>query len=464
VSFTLGQLARDCGGTLRGDAETRVSGVSSDTRLLEPNQLFIAIRGTAFDGHQFVAEAVAKGARAVLVSSDGVDAGNAAVIRVEDTVLALGSLAKAHRSRFQGPVIAVTGSNGKTTTKEMCASILEAAGHRVRRSPGNYNNEIGLPLSILGLVADDNVLVVELGMNHPGEIDALGAIASPTVGAITQIAPAHLGPMGSVEAIASAKGELLERIRSEGVAVLNADDPLVMGQAGRFSGRVVRFGTGPEAEVRAGSIEPTAVGTRFELATGRGSTEIELHTPGRHQVWNALCAVAAAAAADAADAPDARLLAAARSGLARFRPVAGRLVLSRTASGITLLDDSYNANPVSVEAALRALAEIEGAARRIAILGDMLELGPEGSDLHAQTGSAAAHAGVDLLVTVGELSRETASAARRGGIEEIVEVSDAKAAASFLRSCVRSGDAVLVKGSRGMKLEAVVRALTGEDS
>jgi UDP-N-acetylmuramoyl-tripeptide--D-alanyl-D-alanine ligase len=461
VSFALGRLARDCGGVLRGDPEVRVSGVSTDTRHIERDVLFVAIRGTSFDGHQFVPDAVAKGARAVLVSSDEVEAGDAAVIRVEDTVVALGTLAQAHRARFEGPVIAVTGSNGKTTTKEMCASILEAAGRRVRRSPGNYNNEIGLPLSILQLESEDGALVVELGMNHPGEIDALGAIASPTVGAITQIAPAHLGPMGSVDAIASAKGELLERIRPDGVAVLNADDPLVMGQSRRFSGRVIGFGTAPEAEVRATSIEPTADGTRFELAAPRGSIGVELHTPGRHQVWNALCAVAAASAADLREG---ELFEAARAGLARFRAVPGRLALSRTAAGVTLLDDSYNANPVSVDAALGTLADVEGAARRIAILGDMLELGPEGPDLHAHTGRAAAHAGVDLLVTVGELSRETARAARGEGIEEIVEVCDAKAAARYVRASVRSGDAVLVKGSRGMQLEIVVRALTGADS
>ncbi len=461
MSFTLGRLARDCGGVLRGDPEVRVSGVSTDTRHIERDALFVAIRGTSFDGHQFVPDAVAKGARAVLVSSDEVEAGDTAVIRVEDTVVALGTLAQAHRARFEGPVIAVTGSNGKTTTKEMCASILEAAGRRVRRSPGNYNNEIGLPLSILQLESEDGALVVELGMNHPGEIDALGAIASPTVGAITQIAPAHLGPMGSVDAIASAKGELLERIRPDGVAVLNADDPLVMGQSRRFSGRVIGFGTALEAEVRATSIEPTADGTRFELAAPRGSIGVELHTPGRHQVWNALCAVAAASAADLREG---ELFEAARAGLARFRAVPGRLALSRTAAGVTLLDDSYNANPVSVDAALRTLADVEGAARRIAILGDMLELGPEGPDLHAHTGRAAARAGVDLLVTVGELSRETARAARGERIEEIVEVCDAKAAARYVRASVRSGDAVLVKGSRGMQLEIVVRALTGADS
>jgi UDP-N-acetylmuramoyl-tripeptide--D-alanyl-D-alanine ligase len=459
VSFTLGELARDCGGALRGDPGIRVGGVSSDSRRVERGQLFVAIRGPTFDGHRFVSDAVAKGALAVLVSSDDVDAGGAGVIRVEDTVLALGALAKAHRARFEGPVIAITGSNGKTTTKEMCAAVLEAAGRRVRRSPGNYNNEIGLPLSILGLAPDDRALVVELGMNRPGEIGALGAIASPTVGAITQIAPAHLGPMGSVEAIADAKGELLEQIRPDGAAVLNADDPRVMEQSRRFAGRAIRFGTSLEAEIRAAAIESTAAAVRFQLDTRSGSTRIELDAPGRHQVWNALCAVAAAWAAGISDA---ELLEVSRSGLARFRPVSGRLVLSRTPAGVTLLDDSYNANPVSVDAALRTLAEVEGAGRRVAVLGDMLELGSDGPALHAHVGAAAAHAGVDVLVAVGELARETAKAARGEGIEEVVEVPDAKAAATFMRACVRSGDAVLVKGSRGVKLETVVQALSGE--
>jgi UDP-N-acetylmuramoyl-tripeptide--D-alanyl-D-alanine ligase len=459
VSVTVGDLARDCGGTLRGDPAIRVSGVSTDTRRLEAGRLFVAIRGATFDGHRFVSDAVARGAPAVLVCADEVDAQGAAVIRVEDTVVALGALAKARRARFDGPVIAVTGSNGKTTTREMCASILEAAGHRTRRSPGNYNNEIGLPLSILALAEGDTALVVELGMNHPGEIDALGEIAAPTVGAITQIAPAHLGPMGSVEAIARAKGELLERIRPGGVAVLNADDARVMAQSTRFGGRVIRFGTAREAEVRADAIESTPEGTRFELATRGGTVGVELRAPGRHLVWNALCATAAAWAAGIRDD---ELLDAACAGLARFRPVPGRLTLSRTPEGVTILDDSYNANPISVEAALRALAEVQGAARRIAVLGDMLELGPESPSLHARTGEAAARSGVDLLVAVGDQSRETASAARRGGIEEVLEVADAKAAAALVCDRVRSDDAVLVKGSRGMRLEIVVRAVAGE--
>jgi UDP-N-acetylmuramoyl-tripeptide--D-alanyl-D-alanine ligase len=345
----------------------------------------------------------------------------------------------------------------------MCAAILTAAGHRVRRSPANYNNEIGLPLSILALELNDSALVVELGMNHPGEILILAEIAAPDVGAITQVAPAHLGPVGSLDAIARAKGELLERIRPDGAAVLNADDAQVAAQAPRFAGRVVWFGTDERAEVRAEEIESSGRGSRFRLVTPEGREAIALECPGRHQVWNALCAVAAARAAGGSDARDGGLLRAAREGLAGFRPVAGRMALRPNAAGVELLDDSYNANPVSTEAALRALEDL-GAGRRVAVLGDMLELGRDAEALHERVGAAAARAGVDLLVAVGELSRATARAARGEGVSEVVEVPDAKAAAALVPQRVRGGDAVLVKGSRGVGLERVVAALLGEDA
>jgi UDP-N-acetylmuramoyl-tripeptide--D-alanyl-D-alanine ligase len=456
VTATLAELARDCGGTLQGDASQLVNGISTDTRSLEPGALFVAIAGEHFDGHRFVDEAVARGARALLVSREIAAPGDTGVIRVADTVEALGALARARRERFAGPVVAVTGSNGKTTTREMCSAILEAAGHRVHRSPGNFNNEIGLPLSILGLEDHDTALVVELGMNHPGEIDRLGAIASPSVGAITQVAPAHLGPVGSIDAIATAKGELLERIRPDGVAVLNADDGRVMAQRSRFAGRALTFGASERADVRALGIETGGCVTRFRLQAAGRRTEVSLAAPGRHQVWNALCA---AAAAWGAGVSEAELGETARAGLERFRPVSGRLVSRMTPSGVHVLDDTYNANPVSVEAALRALDEIAGAARRVAILGDMLELGPEAVALHEQTGEVAARSGVDVLIGVGELSRHTAAAADREGVAEVASVPDAAAASELAATIVHAGDAVLVKGSRGMRLESVVRTL-----
>lgn len=458
MNLTCDELARDCGGTLHGLGQVRISSVSTDSRDLAAGALFVALSGDHFEGHAFVKQARAAGAAALLVSRD-VEHGGLPTILVPDTLEALGELARAHRQRFRGPVIAITGSNGKTTTREMCVAILEESGQRVRRSPKNFNNAVGVPLTLLGLGEDDTAAVVELGMNHPGEIDRLARIASPDVGAITQIASAHLGPLGSIEAIAAAKGELLERIRPDGSAVLNADDPRVLGLAERFSGRRALFGLSPEAQVRAEGIEVCARGVKFDLQTPDGAARIAISGLGRHLVSNALCAIAAARATDLCAE---LLLEASREGLARFRPVAGRLELREGAGGVLWIDDSYNANPASVEAALRALSEAAGPGRRVAVLGDMLELGPDEAELHARAGAAAARAGVELLVCVGERSRHTGRAARAAGITETVCVDGAEAAVGELSARLVRGDVVLVKGSRAMRLEGVVEALSPE--
>ncbi|MFQ5697851.1 MAG: UDP-N-acetylmuramoyl-tripeptide--D-alanyl-D-alanine ligase [Myxococcota bacterium] len=458
MSPTCGELARDCGGDLRGPAETRISGVSTDSRDLAPGALFVALSGEHFEGHEFVDQARAAGAAALLVSRD-VESGGLPTIRVRDTLVALGDLARARRERFRGPVIAITGSNGKTTTREMCASILTESGHRVRRSPRNFNNEVGAPLTVLGLRRGDSALVVELGMNHPGEIDRLARIVSPDVGAITQIAPAHLGPLGSLEAIAAAKGELLARIRPAGSAVLNADDPRVLELGVRFSGRRTLFGLAPDAEIRAGRIEVCPRGLEFDLSTPEGGVRIAISGLGRHLVSNALCAVAAARATGLGGQA---LLQASRDGLARFVPVAGRLEPREGAGGVLWIDDTYNANPVSVEAALQALREVSGSGRRIAVLGDMLELGSDEAELHAGTGTAAARARVAVLVCVGERSRHTGRAARAAGVPETVCVDSSEAAVRELGKRLTRGDVVLVKGSRAMRLEEIVEALSRE--
>ena len=454
VSWPLEELLRWSGGELVGEGDARLRGVSTDTRTVAPGELFVAIPGEHFDGHDYLQHAVARGAGAVMVSRNGVPPLAVPAIRVRDTVSALGRLARGHREQFTGPVIAITGSNGKTTTKELAADVLAAAGVRVRRSPGNLNNHIGLPLSILSLEPEDEALVVELGMNHAGEIDALAAIAQPDVGAITQVAPAHLGPLGSLREIARAKGELLERIRAGGTAVLNADDELVMEQRARFSGGVMLFGTSAEADFRA---EPTGGAARdgFRLESPHGSCLVELRLPGRHLVEDALCA---AASASASGLLGPRPLDAIRTALEEFRGLPGRLTL-RDAGDVLVLDDSYNANPHSVRAALETLRATCGQRRAVAVLADMLELGPEEAALHAQTGAAAARAGVQVLVAVGPRSLHTASAARKAGIESVVHVDDAEGAVGELRALLRSGDVVLVKGSRGMSMERTVAAL-----
>jgi len=456
VSWTLAELARSCGGRIVGAPDVVVESVSTDSRTLGRGALFVAVRGETFDGHDHASDAVARGAVAVLVSRAPDAALAAPAIVVDDTVAALGRLARAHRARFAGPVIAITGSNGKTTTKELCARVLEAAGRRVRRTPGNLNNHIGMPLSVLALEPADEVLVVELGMNHEGEIDHLARIAEPTVGAITNIAPAHLGPLGSLEAIARAKGELFARIRPEGTAVVNADDSNCVAQSARFAGRKLRFAQAADAELRARSVTADAGAARYTLECSAGRAEIRMRAPGLHLVEDGLCAAAAALASGAlGESP----LDAIRNGLEGFTGVPGRVALRESPGGLRLVDDTYNANPHSVARALETLAQLRGGRRTIAVLGDMLELGDESARLHGETGRKAAAEGVDVLVAVGPLSRHTAEAARAAGLATTLECDDADAAAELVRKHARAGDAVLVKASRGMRLERVVQRL-----
>ena len=456
MSWTLAELADYCGGSIRGARDVVIESISTDTRTLGRGALFVGIRGESHDGHDYASDALARGAVALLVSRVPEATLDAPAIVVDDTLAALGRLAREHRARFEGPVIAITGSNGKTTTKELCAGVLEAAGRRVRRTPGNLNNHIGLPLSVLALEPADEVLVVEMGMNHEGEIDHLARIAEPTVGAITNIAPAHLGPLGSLAAIARAKGELYARIRPEGVAVVNADDSNCVAQSARFAGQKLRFATAAEAELRARSVRSEAGTARYTLECRAGSTEIRMRAPGMHLVEDGLCAAAAALASGALGKAAVQAI---RCGLEGFTGVPGRAALRESPAGLRLLDDTYNANPHSVERALETLAQLRGGGRAIAVLGDMFELGDEAPRLHAEIGRKVASAGVDVLVAVGPLSRGTARAARQAGCGTALECDDPEAAAELVRVHARPGDVVLVKASRGMRLERVVARL-----
>ncbi len=453
------KIAQTCGGWVHGDGQSRLASVSTDTRSLSPGALFVAIAGEHYDGHDFLPQAIDQGAAAALVSRNGGTALEVPTIHVDDTVRALGALAQARRECFKGPVIAITGSNGKTTTKEMCAEILTAGGLTVHRSPGNLNNHIGLPLSILGLQEESEALVVELGMNQPGEIDTLARIASPDVGAITQIAPAHLGPMGSIEAIAHAKGELFDQLREDGIAVINADDPRVCAQAERFSGRRLSFGFSKEADF-FGRIEQAGEQSRFSLRTPEGSCRVTLSAPGPHLVTDALCAAASAWASGALPEDP---LAAIRGGLERYEALPGRLRLRVAPDGLKVLDDSYNANPHSVEAALRTLRAVAGDAPAILVLGDMLELGTEGAALHAQVGGVAAELGLDAVIGVGELAAHSVAAAREAGIGQARSCRDGQEVAAWIRGLRAKGATVLVKGSRGTHMETVVAALLQEN-
>ena len=460
MNISLGEVSAWCGGKTFGGETARLVGVSTDTRTLGAGELFVAIRGPQHDGHTFLEQAASRGAAALLVEC-GTDApGSVARIEVDDPVAALGEIAHGYRKRFTGPVVAITGSNGKTTTKEMCAEILEAAGHRVRRSPGNLNNAIGLPLSILRLDEGDEALVVELGMNHPGEIDHLAQIAAPTVASITQVARAHLEGLGSIEAIGRAKGELLDHLAEGGTAVLNADDPNVVAQERRFRGRKLWFGVGTRADFRGRNLRTEGTGTGFRLTSPIGTAEIRIPLPGLHLVGLALCAIASAYATGGLEETG---LDAATVGLAAFSGVPGRLRLVRGGPGIMILDDTYNSNPASAAAALRALRTLAGDRRAIAVLGDMLELGEEEQSLHREIGEELARLQIEVLIAVGSRSRETAVAARAGGVGRVETVTNSDEAATLIGSIVERGDSVLLKGSRGMRMERALSVLRKKD-
>jgi len=463
VPFDARKAAEWSGGTIvSGDPAAILTGVCIDSRAVEPGDLFVAIVGPSHDAHEFLTAAAASGAGGLLVEKgrelpaelpNGLPA-----IAVDDTTRALGRLAKGHRSEFSGPVVAITGSNGKTTTKEMCAAILSAAMPCLKNE-GNLNNHFGLPLTLLRRDDSHECVVVELGMNHRGEIAELADIARPTVGVITNVGTAHIEHLGSREEIALEKGDLIAALPEDAIAVLNADDPAVIAQADRTGARVVRYGTGPDADVRA--LDPTPsddCGWKFELIAPAGRIAVEVPGLGETAWRNAL---AAAAGALCAGAP----LEQVATGLARHQPIGGRLVPVALSSGATLIDDTYNANPQSMEVALRLLAGLSEHGRSFAVVGDMGELGETTRAAHRATGELAAALGIDFLFALGDHAGETISAARSGGVPEARAVvgETAEAVAAQISSALEAGDHILVKGSRAMRMERVVQLLTSHD-
>jgi UDP-N-acetylmuramoyl-tripeptide--D-alanyl-D-alanine ligase len=426
-------------------AGTVVETVCTDSRRAAPGALFVALRGPHHDAHAFVAEALARGAAAALVEHvpAGVDPQRAFV--VGDTLRALGDLAAYTRRRWAGPVAAITGSNGKTTTKEMLASVL---GDTALRTHANENNLIGLPLTLLRVTDAHRAAVLEMGMNALGEIARMTEIAMPDVGVITNIGPAHLAGLGSIEGIAHAKGELFAGMRADRCIAVNTDDPWVVRVAARFAGRRVEFGAGGEvaaAEVRDRGFD----GVAFTLRIGARSAPVQLRMPGRHNVQNAL------AAAAAAHALGIRIDAIA-DGLSRAAPARMRLEVVRLANGVTVVNDAYNANPASTEAALDTIARTPG--RTIAVLGEMRELGADSATLHRRVGAHAAAVGIGWLIAVGPEAEHVAAGARATGAALEVTVCDTAAqAAALIIARWRSGDVIVVKGSRGADGEEGVR-------
>ncbi len=445
----LSDLAQRVGGRLQGK-DVGFTRVITDSRQLSRGDLFVALKGENFDGHDYVRRAVNLGAAGVLVARplDGVPA-QVVVDSEGGTLSALQAFAASWREDFSLPLIGVTGSVGKTTTKQMLAEILTALGP-VLATEGNLNNHIGVPLTLCRLRAEHRAAVIEMGANHAGEIAALAALSRPRIGLVTLAGAAHLEGFGSLEGVAHAKGEMFVALGADDVAVINADDvyaPLWKQLAGAT--RVLSFGFDQSADIGAEALTLDQSGSRFNLRTPQGRAAVTLALPGRHSIVNALAAAAAAVAAGVE-------LDAIAAGLGRMRPVAGRGVWTQIAEGAAILDDTYNANPTSVRAALDVLAQRPGT--RIAVLGDMGELGAGAAELHRSIGAEARKLGLDSLYALGALS---ASTARGFGVgAEHFDSVDALAAA--LRPQLGPQVSVLVKGSRSARMERVVAALTGQ--
>ena len=459
VVLTAAMVADATGGrVIAGPASAIFTGVTIDTRTMAPGALFVALRGDRFDGHDFIDSAVARGAAGVLVSRRPASAGEAAVILVPDTLTALQQLGRRIRRDSQARVVAITGSAGKTTTKEMTADLLSAR-YRVFRNAGNFNNHIGLPLSLAELRLGPDIAVVELGMNHAGEIRTLVALAEPEVRVWTNVGDAHIGYFGSREAIARAKAEILEGASADTVLVANADDALVMSHAAGFAGRLRLFGEQAAAHVRAVRVDDHGFdGWTADVSTPAGTIHLDATLPGRVHLANVLAAIAVAIEFDVTPAEiEARA--------AMLRPVARRGAAVTLPSGVRLVDDSYNASPAATAAMLAALAATPAPGRRIAVLGEMLELGESAPALHEAAGRAAAAARIDLLVAVGGPDADgLIDGARAGGMraDQLYRYAGSAAAAEAVAALVATGDLVLVKGSRGTRTDLVADRLRGE--
>ncbi len=446
MNWLLSRVAQAVDGRLVG-ADLPLSGVSTDTRDIAPGQLFVALRGERFDAHDFLAPAVASGATALLVADETkLPAGVSAVV-VDDTRLALGRLAAAWRAEFSIPVIAVTGSNGKTTTKEMIAAILKAAfGDAVLATRGNFNNDIGLPLTLLGLNATHRAAVIEMGMNHPGEIAYLAPLGAPTVALVTNAQRAHLEGMGDLDEVAREKGSIFAGLQADGIAVINADDAYAEAWKAMAAPHAVRtFGVDHAADV-FGKVRQHGLETALEVIAPEGEAAIRLSIPGRHNARNAM---AAAAACLAAGLP----LSAVLAGLEGFAGVKGRLQRRAGKNGAEILDDTYNANPDSVRAGIDVLAATIG--RKLLVLGDMGEIGEASGQYHDEIGGYAKSQGVDRLYALGDAAQQAVRNFGEGArhycnVDKLVAAVDKE---------LGPETTVLVKGSRFMKMERVADAL-----
>lgn len=458
---TAAEVAQVVGGRLlAGNPETLIMGVGTDSRRLRRGELFVALPGERVDGHTFVPEVLAGVAGAALVAKPvpGAVPPGKILIQVADTTEALLALGAWYRRRFPVRAVAITGSTGKTTAKDLTAAVL-GVRFRTLKNEGNLNTEVGLPLTLFNLEPGHEVAVVELAMRGPGQIARLAQVAQPEVGVLTNVGVTHIELLGSQENIARAKGELLEHLPAGGLAVLNGDDPWVRSQASRSRARAVYFGLGVDADFRATDIENKGMeGIRFRVHGPCGAGQVSLPLPGKFNVLNVLAALAVGHYFGLS-------LSEMQAGLDAFRPSAMRLNIITLPDGTVIINDAYNASPTSMRGALETLRDLAGGRRRVAVLGDMLELGAHGPEAHREIGRLAQEVGVSCLITGGPLARHLAEAAVVAGLPaaQVFVCPDGSTAAEVAKAEVRPGDVVLVKASRGMHFEQVVAALTGSE-
>ncbi|GAB6181885.1 UDP-N-acetylmuramoyl-tripeptide--D-alanyl-D-alanine ligase [Desulfotomaculum defluvii] len=457
LTYTVREIAEVTGGTLlQGNPATVIRGATTDSRKAKNGEIFIALRGQRVDGHDYVSKAIEQGASALLISNNkvGIDS-QIPLVLVKDTLQALQQLASHNRARLSIPVVAVTGSNGKTSTKDMIAAVLNTR-YKTLKTEGNFNNELGLPLTLLNLNETHQAAVVEMGMRGRGEIDFLAQLARPTGAVITNIGESHMELLGSVQNIALAKTEVLAHIGDQGFAILNADSPYLRDLAQGSKGKVWLYSLEQAVELQASNLKPEGAGVLYTITYPGGSGEIYLPVPGSHNVMNSLAAVGVGLQLGLSFAEIAQ-------GLAGLSLTHSRLEILRS-NGLTVINDTYNANPSSTKAALRVLEET-ARGRKIAVLGNMYELGNMEQSGHLEVGKAAADIPVDFMITVGNLAQWIARGSLAGGLtqERVYQCADNSGAVEVLQSLKNPGDTILVKGSRGMHMEEIVKILIGEN-
>ena len=448
------------GELLCGDLSRPFTGVVIDSRNISADDIFVAITGEVHDGHTFTSNIVDQGVRGLVISRHKADqlpisawkTSDVGCIAVEDTTRALGDMAAFNRLRSNASVVAITGSNGKTTTRRMTTAVLDRQ-YDTLTAVGNFNNDIGLPLTLLEISTGHQWAILELGTNNPGEIARLAEICSPDIGVLTNIGPAHLEGLGSIEGVAQEKGDLLKSLGPGGKAILNADDPRVIQLASNTKAEVILYGLSREATIRAEDIEETKQTTSFTLIFAGESIAVHLNAPGRFMVSNALAAAAVGRQIGLSCET-------VKAGLEAFKPVSGRMNIRDMPGGIHLIDDTYNANPESMKAAFATLNTMRAGARGVVVIGDMLELGAQVKSLHRKVGARAARSGISRLYAYGDFAADVRNGAHDEGIpstdtfegthDEIVE---------DLKIWLQPGDWLLVKGSRGMAMEKVIRKL-----